>query len=188
MRGSEQLLGSGQKGDTHGTLVVASSECGKTELLKRLLLKFWHSFNNISLDSPSLGPSVEFAPEDDDWLLLKRIARDKKNTPYYQLDVENLAGILQQRTSEEQFRNMFSHVFWFCHPNLTNTNALGPCKGIERCQPRIWPALLCSMRNSGQHSWLREHYSSKCRTPLPQVQHRQPRRAVPTVFQELTCA
>jgi hypothetical protein len=81
MRGSEQLLGSGQKGDTHGTLVVASSGCGKTELLKRLLLKFWHSFNNISLDSPSLGPSVEFAPEDDDWLLLKRIARDKKKHP-----------------------------------------------------------------------------------------------------------
>ena len=69
--GSEQILGSGQPGDTHNTLVFAPSGCGKTELLKRILLKFWHSFNNISLLSPSLGPSIGIAPEDGDWLLLK---------------------------------------------------------------------------------------------------------------------
>jgi hypothetical protein len=69
--GTEQLLGSGQPGDAHYTLVVAPSGCGKTELLKRILLKFWHSFNNISLLSPSLGPSIGIAPEDGDWLLLK---------------------------------------------------------------------------------------------------------------------
>jgi hypothetical protein len=45
-----------------------------------------------------LDPSIDIAPEDNDWLLLKRIARDKKITPYYQLDVDTLAGILQQRT------------------------------------------------------------------------------------------
>jgi hypothetical protein len=38
--GTEQLLGSGQSSDTHDALVVAPSGRGKTELLKRLLLKF----------------------------------------------------------------------------------------------------------------------------------------------------
>jgi late competence protein required for DNA uptake (superfamily II DNA/RNA helicase) len=71
LRGSEQILGSGQPGDTHDTLIVAPSGCGKTELIKRALLKFWHSFNNISLLSPSLDPSIGIAPEDGDWLLLK---------------------------------------------------------------------------------------------------------------------
>jgi hypothetical protein len=65
------------------------------------LLKFWYSFNNISIVSPSLGPSLGIAPEDDDWLLFKQLPRDKKITPYYQLDVATLQGILQQRTSEE---------------------------------------------------------------------------------------
>jgi hypothetical protein len=40
LAGSEQLLGSGEPGDTHDTLIVAPSGCGRTELLKRLLLKF----------------------------------------------------------------------------------------------------------------------------------------------------
>ena len=71
LAGTEQLLGSGQSSDTHDALIVAPSGCGKTELLKRILLKFWHSFNNISLLSPPLDPSIGIAPEDGDWLLLK---------------------------------------------------------------------------------------------------------------------
>jgi hypothetical protein len=86
---------------TTRSFIVAPSGCGRTSLILRILLKFWHSFNNISLLSPPLDPSVDIAPKDDDWLLLKRIARDKKITPYYQLDVDTLAGILQQLTSEE---------------------------------------------------------------------------------------
>jgi hypothetical protein len=60
--GSEQLLGSGQEGDTHDTLIVAPSGCGKAEILKRLLLKFWNSFNNIGIISPSLDPSIGIVP------------------------------------------------------------------------------------------------------------------------------
>ena len=101
LRGSEQILGSGQPGDTHDTLIVAPSGCGKTELIKRALLKFWNSFNEISIVSPSLDPSIAVAPKDDDWLLFKQLPRDKKIIPYYQLDVATLQGILQQRTSEE---------------------------------------------------------------------------------------
>ena len=63
--GTEQLLGSGQSSDTHDhdALVVPPSG--------RLLLKFWNSFNNIGIISPSLDPSIRIAPEDGDWLLLK---------------------------------------------------------------------------------------------------------------------
>ena len=49
---------------------MGPSGCGKTELLKRLLLKFWNSFNNIGIISPPLGPSIGIAPEDGDWRLL----------------------------------------------------------------------------------------------------------------------
>jgi hypothetical protein len=44
----------------------------------RLILHFWQSFNNITLLSPQLDPSQVPAPEDDDWLLLKQLPREKK--------------------------------------------------------------------------------------------------------------
>jgi hypothetical protein len=120
-------------------------------------------------------------------------ARQENHPLYYQLDVDTLAGILQQRTSEEgksdvliiddfnlqgkkgtevcnflcnnldnmrkrhlvviyvafdyiqdagvtvTFRNKFSHVFWFCHPNLATPTATKRAEVLNVVDPVYGP-------------------------------------------------
>jgi hypothetical protein len=98
LEGSNELLGSGDPSDTHDAIIVAPSGCGKTALILRLILHFWQSFNNITLLSPQLDPSQVPAPEDDDWLLLKRLPREKKIAFFYEMTIEPLVALLKQRT------------------------------------------------------------------------------------------
>jgi hypothetical protein len=58
LAGPDEVLGSGDPGDTHNEITAAPSGCGKTALILRLLLEFCDLINEqMDHSQQAMGPS-----------------------------------------------------------------------------------------------------------------------------------